>query len=55
VVDATGTGRGAYVHGRPGCIDAVTATRLARALRGGVSQDEVGRLRGILETESGAR
>jgi predicted RNA-binding protein YlxR (DUF448 family) len=55
VIDATATGRGAYVHRRPGCIDGVTAAGLARALRGEVSQDEVGRLRGILEIESGAR
>ncbi len=55
MVDAHGAGRGAYVHRRAKCIEAVSVTSLARTLRGVVSQDEVGRLRGDLEGESEAR
>jgi hypothetical protein len=48
VVDPTGRepGRGAYVHPRPACVDAAIGRGgLSRALRTGVGEAEVGRLR----------
>ena len=39
-------GRGAYVHGTAGCIDAALSRgRLARVLRAGVGTETAGRLR----------
>ena len=52
VVDMSGSaaGRGAYVHPGPACAEAAgRAGVLARALRTGLSSDEVGRL--MLEIE----
>jgi len=50
-----GPGRGTYVHRDPACIDrALRAPVLARALRAGVSPDEVGRLRERIEGELGS-
>jgi hypothetical protein len=42
-------GRGAYLHRELGCLDeALRRGGLARALRAGVSADEVGRLRELM-------
>ena len=42
-------GRGAYVHPAPGCIEAAARKGvLAKALRMGISPDELGTLRDIL-------
>jgi uncharacterized protein len=50
-----GPGRGAYVHRNPSCVDRATRpTVLARALRAGVSRDEVGRLRERIGQEMGS-
>ena len=53
VLDATGAGRGAYVHPVAACIAALTAAALARALRGDVSEHDVGRLGDDLRTRLG--
>ena len=48
-------GRGAYVHRERACVArAMRADVLARALRGGLSPDEVGRLRERIERELGS-
>lgn len=52
VVDerAVASGRGAYVHRDPTCVDRALRTgAFARALRTGVGPEEVGRLRTLLE------
>jgi predicted RNA-binding protein YlxR (DUF448 family) len=46
------SGRGAYVHRARGCVEAaMRPALLARALRKGLSADEVGRLRERVEGE----
>jgi len=54
VVDVNGAGRGAYVHPDAACIAAMSATMLARAFRGGVSEADVGRLGEDLRSGLGA-
>ena len=52
-LDPSGTapGRGAYVHRRDSCVSAATSDGvLARALRTGLAQDELGRLSEQMET-----
>jgi predicted RNA-binding protein YlxR (DUF448 family) len=53
-LDAAGSGRGAYVHRRSSCVDALRVSSLARALRTRLTDDEVGRLRASLRMELGA-
>jgi len=55
-VDPAGTapGRGAYVHLRAECVTALGRGGLARALRTGLGQDEVGRLQSDIEGQMGA-
>ena len=49
------SGRGAYVHPDRPCVErALRPAVLARALRGGLSPDEVGRLRERIEGELGS-
>ncbi|MDP9297792.1 MAG: YlxR family protein [Actinomycetota bacterium] len=54
VVDANGAGRGAYVHPDAACIAALSEATLVRALRGGVSEADVGRLEADLRSRLGA-
>lgn len=56
-VDPSGSapGRGAYVHPSRACVEAAIAEgSLARALRTGPAQDELGRLRNEIEQQIGA-
>ena len=47
---ASAPGRGAYVHRDAGCVEASLARgALARALRTGLEQEELARLRGSIE------
>jgi uncharacterized protein len=55
VVDPSGSapGRGAYVHRDGTCLDrALTRNTLARALRTDLAEDEVGRLRMMIEGDA---
>jgi predicted RNA-binding protein YlxR (DUF448 family) len=55
VTMGAGAGRGAYVHRDGACVErAMRPAVLARALRGGLSSDEVGRLRERIEGELGS-
>ena len=48
-------GRGAYVHRDPGCVDAAVRRRaLAGALRVGLAEEELARLRNEIEEASQA-
>jgi uncharacterized protein len=48
-------GRGAHVHRTRACVErAIRPAVLARALRGGLAPDEVGRLRERIEGELGS-
>ena len=50
---ATAPGRGAYVHRDPSCVDAALRNgAIARALRVGLSEGELARLRGDIEEAS---
>ncbi|HYJ61674.1 MAG TPA: YlxR family protein [Actinomycetota bacterium] len=54
-VDPTGAapGRGAYVHRSAACLDrALARNTLARALRADLAEDEVGRLRMMIEGDA---
>ena len=57
-VDAAGSapGRGAYVHPDPGCLRAALGSgALGRALRVGLGESEVGKLRNELKELVGAK
>ena len=55
VVVGRSSGRGAYVHRDRACVErSLRVAVLARALRGGLSMDEVGRLRERVEGELGS-
>ena len=54
--EAVAPGRGAYVHRDPGCIEAALRRgALARALRMGLDQEELARLRTLIEEASQGR
>jgi predicted RNA-binding protein YlxR (DUF448 family) len=54
-VSASAPGRGAYVHPEAGCVEvALERGGLARALRTGLRQDEMGRLKSDIEAQMGA-